>query len=45
MYWHGWHDLLHMGGYAFYVWTSFGVTFAAMIIEIWMLHLRKKTKI
>ena len=25
-------DFLAMGGYAFYVWLSFGVTFAAMTI-------------
>ena len=25
-------DFINMGGYAFYVWLSFGVTFAAMTI-------------
>jgi len=25
-------DFINMGGYAFYVWLSFGVTFAAMAI-------------
>ena len=25
-------DFIHMGGYAFYVWLSFGVTFGAMCI-------------
>ena len=31
-----------MGGYAFYVWGSFGVTFACMAIELWMLSNRRQ---
>lgn len=28
-------DFLQMGGYAFYVWLSFGVTFACLIAVYW----------
>jgi heme exporter protein D len=44
MYWHNWQDFLHMGGYALYVWASFGVTFATMAIEIWLLCQRKNSQ-
>lgn len=27
-------DFLHMGGYAFYVWTSYGIAFVVMLIGI-----------
>ncbi|MDD2923769.1 heme exporter protein CcmD [Rhodoferax sp.] len=27
-----------MGGYAFYVWGSFGITALVMIIEVWQLR-------
>lgn len=27
-------DFFHMGGYAFYVWMSFGVTFVVLLINI-----------
>lgn len=29
-----WHSFIAMGGYGFYVWLAFGVTFAAMM---WLL--------
>ena len=35
-------DFLSMGGYAFYVWGSYGVTFAFMGFEILALQRRKK---
>ena len=28
-------EFLDMGGYALYVWSSFGLTAAVVIIEIW----------
>lgn len=28
------HEFIHMGGYAFYVWTSFGVTAVVMILNV-----------
>ena len=27
-------DFLHMGGYAFYVWTSYGIAFVALVAGI-----------
>lgn len=33
IYWNSLSDFLAMGGYGFYVWGSFGVTAAAMLIE------------
>ena len=35
-------DFLHMGGYAFYVWGSYGVTFALLAIEVFVLIKRKR---
>jgi len=32
-----------MGGYAFYVWGSYGVTFLFLALEIVLLLLRKRT--
>ena len=36
-------EFLHMGGYGLYVWGSYGVTFAALVIEAWMLVRRERT--
>ena len=33
IYWHSFADFIAMGGYGFYVWTSFGVTALIMAIE------------
>lgn len=34
-----WQEFFAMGGYAFYVWTSYGITFvvmvAAVVVPIW----------
>jgi heme exporter protein D len=35
-------EFLHMGGYAFYVWGSYGVTFALLAIEVFLLMKRKR---
>ena len=35
-------DWLAMGGYAGYVWGSYGVAFAAIGIELWLLTQRKR---
>jgi len=38
-------EFLHMGGYAFYVWSSFGITFLVMAAGvIYTLIQQKKTK-
>ena len=40
MQWHNLNEFLAMGGYGFYVWGSFGVTFLVMAIELWLLSKR-----
>lgn len=40
MQWHSLDEFLAMGGYGFYVWGSFGVTFLVMAIELWLLSKR-----
>ncbi|TCV89506.1 heme exporter protein CcmD [Sulfurirhabdus autotrophica] len=35
-------DFFHMGGYAFYVWGSFGVTLICLVFEVWFLKQRRK---
>ncbi|UJP06497.1 MAG: heme exporter protein CcmD [Nitrosomonas sp.] len=32
-----------MGGYAFYVWGSYIVTFACIIGEVWLISRRRRT--
>ncbi|ALK91529.1 heme exporter protein CcmD [Limnohabitans sp. 103DPR2] len=35
MIWNSWSDFWAMGGYGVYVWGSFGVTAALILIEMW----------
>lgn len=42
MYWHSFQEFIAMGGYGFYVWSSFGITFLAMMIELWALKKRRQ---
>ncbi len=42
MQWHSMSEFLAMGGYAFYVWGSFGVTFGCMLIEMLLLNSRRQ---
>jgi heme exporter protein D len=42
MHWNSVSEFLAMGGYGFYVWGSFGITFLAMAIEVWLLNKRSK---
>jgi len=35
-------EFLHMGGYALYVWGSYGVTFALLAIEVILLRKRQR---
>jgi heme exporter protein D len=35
-------EFFAMGGYAFYVWGSYGVTFALLVIEVYLLMKRKR---
>jgi len=38
-------EALDMGKYAFYVWSSYGVTFGVMLIEIILLMTKRKSLI
>lgn len=42
MHWNSINEFLSMGGYGFYVWGSFAVTFIAMAIELWLINQRRK---
>jgi heme exporter protein D len=35
-------EFLAMGGYAWYVWGSYGVTFALLALEVMLLRKRKR---
>jgi heme exporter protein D len=35
-------DFLHMGGYGLYVWGSYGVCLAAMLVEPWLARQRQR---
>lgn len=43
MTWYGWVDFLAMGGYALYVWGSYAVVLALVLIELALLLLRKRS--
>ena len=42
MQWASWSAFFHMGGYAFYVWFSFGLTALCVIWEVTALRKRSK---
>lgn len=42
MIWASWNDFFAMGGYALYVWGSFGVTLVLLAAEIALLIQRKR---
>ena len=42
MQWHSVGEFFAMGGYAFYVWGSFGVCALAMVAEPWLLKRRRE---
>lgn len=35
-------DFLNMGGYAFYVWGSFGITALVVVAEIWQVRIKRR---
>jgi heme exporter protein D len=41
MHWNSMSEFWAMGGYGLYVWGSFGITFLAMAIEVWLLSKRR----
>ena len=42
MHWNSVSEFLAMGGYGFYVWGSFGVTFICMALELWQINKRRQ---
>jgi heme exporter protein D len=34
-------EFFAMGGYGFYVWGSFGMTLACLVMEVWLLRRRR----
>jgi|GEM_PF-3578060 heme exporter protein D len=42
MHWNSLEEFLAMGGYAFFVWSSIGVTVMAMVLEIWIVQSQRK---
>lgn len=43
MHWASLDEFLNMGGYGFYVWLSFGLTFLCAVLEVWQLRIRAAT--
>ena len=41
MIWANWGDFWAMGGHGFFVWMSYGVWVAAIVVELVMLRLRR----
>jgi heme exporter protein D len=44
MTWGSWSEFFAMGGYAWYVWGSYGVTFALLGLEVILLMKRTKQR-
>ncbi|GAB4398921.1 MAG: hypothetical protein OHK0048_11460 [Rhodoferax sp.] len=42
MQWHSLAEFLDMGGYALYVWGSFGITAVVMAAEIWQVRAQRR---
>lgn len=42
MQWHSFGEFVSMGGYATYVWGSFGVTAGGLLVEAWLLRARRR---
>lgn len=42
MQWHSVGEFFEMGGYALYVWGSFGATALVMAAEIWQVRARRR---
>ena len=42
MQWNSFSEFINMGGYGFFVWGSYGVTFVLLAAELIMLRARKK---
>jgi heme exporter protein D len=42
MQWNSVSEFFAMGGYALYVWTSFGLTAAIVVLEVWQVRQHRK---
>ena len=42
MNWGNWETFWAMGGYGLYVWGAYGVTLAAIAMEVWSLMARRR---
>jgi heme exporter protein D len=42
MQWSSLSEFFSMGGYGFYVWGSYGITFVLLVAEVLMLRARKR---
>lgn len=42
MIWESWNAFWAMGGYALYVWGSFGVTLACIAGEVWLVRRQRR---
>lgn len=42
MQWNSLSEFLDMGGYALYVWGSFGITALVVVFEIWEVRARRR---
>jgi heme exporter protein D len=42
MHWNSFQDFWHMGGYALYVWGSFGLTVAIVVAEVALVRARRQ---
>jgi heme exporter protein D len=40
--WGSWDNFLRMGGYGFFVWGSYGMAMAILVVEIWQLKVRRR---
>jgi heme exporter protein D len=40
--WGSWDNFLRMGGYGFFVWGSYGMAAAILVVEIWQLKVRRR---
>ena len=42
MNWGSWDNFLRMGGYGFFVWGSYGMAMAILVVEVWQLKVRRR---
>ena len=42
MYFHSWSDFLNMGGYGFYVWLAYGLSFLTIAVLVIQNYVTKK---